>query len=284
MFSLNIIMKIGSIGRGIVGEAIFQGLKSLGNEMSFYDPKLSDSKMYDVLNTDIVFISVPTLPNEKNECDLSILYKVLDELQELNYTGIICIKSTITPGTTQTMIDKYENKNICFCPEFLKERCAYEDFMEHNPICLVGTESEKAFDIIKTIHSPISKTFKMVSPTEAELTKYMQNVYNTYRVLFANGFYEVCKYNKVEYNSVLNSLLERKELDEKYMKCDETMRGPSGPCLVKDCLAFNEYVNKLDLPTKPSIFKTIVNDMKLYPRTVIDGTRTEQEYFGKNIG
>lgn len=277
-------MKIGSIGRGMVGEAIFQGLKSLGNEMSFYDPKLSDSKMCDVLNTDIVFISVPTLPNEKNECDLSILYKVLDDLLELKYEGIICIKSTITPGTTQSMINKYENKNICFCPEFLKERCAYEDFMEHNPICLVGTESEKAFDIIKTIHSPISKTFKMVSPTEAELTKYMQNVYNTYRVLFANGFYEVCKYNKVEYNSVLNSLLERKELDEKYMKCDETMRGPSGPCLVKDSLAFNEYVNKLDLSTKPSIFQTIVNDMKLYPRTVIDGTRTEQEYFGKNIG
>lgn len=277
-------MKIGSIGRGMVGEAIFQGLKSLGNEMSFYDPKFLDSKMSDVLCTEIVFISVPTLPNEDNECDLSILYKVLDNLQNLQYQGIICIKSTVIPGTTQSMIHKYANKNICFCPEFLKERCAYKDFMEYNPICLIGTESEKAFDIIKTIHAPISKTFKMVRPIEAELTKYMQNVYNTYRVLFANGFYEVCKYNNVEYNSVLNSLLERKELDEKYMKCDETMRGPSGPCLVKDSLAFNEYVNKLNLPTKPSIFQTIVNDMKLYPRTVIDGTRTEKEYFGKNIG
>ena len=276
-------MKIGSIGRGMVGEAIFQGLKTLGNDMSFYDPKFSDSNMSDILDTEIVFISVPTLPNKNNECDLSILYKVLDDLQHLQYQGIICIKSTITPGTTQSMIDKYANKNICFCPEFLKERCAYEDFMEHNPICLVGTELEKAFDIIKIIHSPISKIFKMVSPTEAELTKYMQNVYNTYRVLIANGFYEVCKYNNVEYNSVLNSLLERKELDEKYMKCDETMRGPSGPCLVKDSLAFNEYVNKLNLPTKPSIFQTIVNDMKLYPRTVIDGTRTEKEYFGREL-
>jgi nucleotide sugar dehydrogenase len=277
-------MKIGSIGRGMVGEAIFQGLETLGNKMSYYDPKFSDSKMSDVLNTDVVFISVPTLPNENNECDLSILYKVLDDLQTLKYEGIICIKSTITPGTTQSMIDKYENKNICFCPEFLKERCAYEDFMEHNPICLVGTECEKAFDIIKTIHAPISKIFKMVTPVEAELTKYMQNVYNTYRVLFANGFYEVCKHNNVEYNSLLNSLLERKELDEKYMRCDENMRGPSGPCLVKDSLAFNEYVNKLNLPIKPSIFQSIVNDMKLYPRTVIDGTRTEKEYFGKNIG
>lgn len=276
-------MKIGSIGRGMVGDAIFQGLKTLGNDMAYYDPKFMDSKISDIVDTDIVFISVPTLPNEKNDCDLSILVKVLDELQDLKYAGIICIKSTITPGTTQTMIDKYENEHICFCPEFLKERCAYEDFMKNNPICLIGAVSEKAFNIIRTIHTPISKTFKMVQPIEAELTKYMQNVYNTYRVLFANGFYEICKYNNVEYNSILNSLLERKELDEKYMKCDEHMRGPSGPCLVKDSLAFNEYVNKLNLPIKPSIFQTIVNDMNLYPRTVIDGTRTEKDYFGREL-
>ena len=64
------------------------------------------------------------------------------------------------------------------------------------------------------------------------------------------------------------------------MKCNEEMRGPSGPCLVKDTLAFNEYVKGLNLEVKPTIFETMVNDMKLYKRTVIAGTRTEQEYFG----
>ncbi len=276
-------IKIGSIGRGMVGEAIYQGLLSLGNEMSYFDPKFKDNKMEDILNTDIVFISVPTIPNEKNECDLTILIKVLDDLAILNYQGIICIKSTITPGTTQSMIDKYQNKNICFCPEFLRERCAYDDFMKNNKICIIGTNNQKVFEIIKKIHLSICQEFKMVTPIEAELTKYMQNVYNTYRILFANGFYEVCKFNGVEYNSILDSLLVRNELDQKYMRCDENMRGPSGPCLVKDSLAFNEYVKKLDLDIKPTIFQTIVDDIKLYPRTVINGTRTEQEYFGKEL-
>ena len=276
-------MKVGSIGRGMVGEAIYQGLKELGNEMYYYDPRFKESKMEDILHTDVVFISVPTLPNEKNECDLTILIDVLDKLQELEYQGVICIKSTITPGTTEKMIEKYNNEKICFCPEFLRERCAYEDFMQNNKICLVGTKSEFAFSLIKKIHEKISDNYKMVSPIEAELTKYMQNVYNTYRILFANGFYEVCKHNGVNYDSVLNSLLYRKELDEKYMRCNEMMRGPSGPCLVKDILAFNEYVNKLDLMIKPTIFQTIVNEMKLYPRTVIEGTRTESEYFGKEL-
>lgn len=280
----DIVLRIGSIGRGMVGEAIYQGFKNLNFEMSFYDPKFPESKLTDIIETDIVFIAVPTLPNEKNECDISILEDVLEKLKTLDYKGVICIKSTITPGTTEKMIKEYNNDKICFCPEFLKERCAYEDFMINNPICIVGTINLECFQIISKLHENISKTFKMVSPIEAELTKYMQNVYNTYRILFANGMYEVCKFNKVEYNSVLDSLLERKELDEKYMKCDENIRGPSGPCLVKDSLAFNQYVNSLDLKIKPTIFQTIVNDMKLYPRTVVQGTRTEKEYFGKNLG
>jgi len=276
-------MKIGSIGRGMVGDAIFQGLLDLGNEMSYFDPKFKDSKIEDILDSDAVFVAVPTIPNDKNECDLRILFSVLDSLATLEYSGVICIKSTITPGTTQKMIDKYNNDKICFCPEFLKERCAYDDFMLNNKICIVGTTSEKAYEVIKEIHGKICTQFKMVTPIEAELTKYMQNVYNTYRVLFANGFYEVCKHNGVEYNSVLDSLLVRSELDAKYMRCSENLRGPSGPCLVKDSLAFNEYVKTLDLEIKPEIFQTIVNDMRLYPRTVIDGTRTETEYFGKEI-
>lgn len=276
-------MKIGCIGRGMVGNAIYQGLENLKNEMTFYDPVYKESKMFDILDSDCCFIAVPTLPNEKNECDLSILIKVLDELQEMKYVGVICIKSTITPGTTEKMIKKYNNTNICFCPEFLRERCAYEDFMVNNPICVIGTVCENVFNIIKKIHIPISKTFKMVSPIEAELTKYMQNVYNTYRVLFANGFYEICKHNNVTYDSVLNSLLYRGEMDEKYMNCNEKLRGPSGPCLVKDSLAFNQYVNSLNLEVKPKIFQTIVDDMELYPKTVIDGTRNEKEYFGREL-
>lgn len=123
----------------------------------------------------------------------------------------------------------------------------------------------------------------MVHPTEAELTKYFQNVYNTNRILFANAFYEVCKKNNVNYNNIIDNLLIRNEIDDKYIRCNENLRGPSGPCLVKDTLAFNEYVKSLNLQINPNIFSTMVEDIKLYPRTVINGTRTEKEYFGKNL-
>ena len=274
-------MNIGCIGRGLVGDAIYKVLNDLGFNMSFYDIKYQESKIEDIKNTECCFVCVPTFPTENNDCDISILITTLDKLHDMEYSGIICIKSTIIPGTTQQLIEKYKNDKICYCPEFLKERSAYDDFLNNNPICVVGTTNQNTFNIIKDIHKSISTTFKMVHPIEAELTKYMQNVFNTYRIVFANGFYEVCKYNNVEYESILDSLLQRNELDSKYMRCNNNLRGPSGPCLVKDSLAFNNYVNSLNLNIKPTIFSTIVNDMKLYPKTVIEGTRIEKEYFGR---
>jgi UDPglucose 6-dehydrogenase len=277
-------MKIGLIGLGMVGKAIYEGLKlNKNNEMYFYDVKFPESKITDVINTDLVYIAVPTLPDMNNKCDLSILNNVIEQLINLNYNGMICIKSTITPETTINLINKYNNDKICFCPEFLRERCAFEDFTINNKICIIGTLNKNAYELIKLSHENICNEFKMVHPTEAELTKYFQNVYNTNRILFANAFYEVCKKNNVEYNNIINNLLVRKEIDDKYIRCDDNLRGPSGPCLVKDTLAFNEYVKTLNLEIKPNLFSTLVEDMKLYPRTVISGTRTEQEYFGKEL-
>lgn len=274
--------KIGFIGLGMVGKAIYDVLSET-HSTSFYDIKIKDSKIEDVLDSTVLFIAVPTIPDINNQCDLSILNHVMDKLHQLNYQGVICIKSTIIPQTTIQYIEKYNNDKICFCPEFLKERCAYEDFKYNNKICIIGTINLNAYEIIKSCHESICKEFRMVHPTEAELTKYFQNVFNTNRIVFANAFYEVCQKNNVNYNHIIDNLLVRNEIDDKYIRCNEKLRGPSGPCLVKDTLAFNEYVKSLNMNIQPNIFQTLVDDMKLYPKTVIEGTRNEMEYFGKEI-
>jgi len=274
-------MKLGFIGLGMVGKSIHDVLNET-YETICYDIKIADSNIQDVLICDIIFIAVPTLVNHDNTSDLTILNSVMDELHKLNYGGVICIKSTILPETTIGYINKYDNPNICFCPEFLKERSAYNDFKYNNKICIVGTLSQDIFEKVKTVHSQICNEFRMVQPTEAELTKYFQNVYNMNRIVFANAFYEVCKSKNVCYNNIIDNLLVRGEIDRHYLNCDENLRGPSGPCILKDTLVFNEYVKKLP-NNKPGIFQTLIDDSKLYPKTVIGDTRTELEYFGKNL-
>ena len=78
------MMKIGIIGLGMVGKAIYDGLAlNTNNIMSFYDVKFPDSKIEDIFDTDIVYISVPTLPDENNKCNLTILNSVISNLTEL---------------------------------------------------------------------------------------------------------------------------------------------------------------------------------------------------------
>jgi hypothetical protein len=274
-------MEIGVLGMGMVGQAVHDVMRDVGHTTCFFDPKFPGSKFETILNAEIVFVCVPTKPGADDKCDLSILRSVLDQLHEANYRGVICIKSTVLPGTTNALIDFYSNSNICFCPEFLRERSAYDDYRFGNPICVVGTLSDQAYAFVYESHAEVCSEFKKVAPKEAELTKYFQNVYNTNRVLFANAFYEVCIAESVDYDSILDSLLKRNEMDDRYLRCGPTLRGPSGPCLVKDTLAFRAYVSDINLPVRPKQFDAMVHDLAIYPKTVIEGTRTELEYFGE---
>lgn len=102
-------MKIGLLGRGTVGKAVYEGLEYLGHTMSFYDPAYSESKIEHVLDTEIVFICVPTNQAENGDCDTSIVESVVQELANLNYAGLVCIKSTVIPGA---IIRKFFDESI----------------------------------------------------------------------------------------------------------------------------------------------------------------------------
>ncbi len=100
-------MKIGIIGKGTVGSAVYEGLEYLGHTMTFFDPKYAGSNMEHVLDTDVIFISVPTDQAANGDCDTSIVDNVVAELAVNNYTGLVSIKSTVIPGTTDRLQKQY---------------------------------------------------------------------------------------------------------------------------------------------------------------------------------
>ena len=89
-------MKIGVIGVGVVGTAIKRGFEDLGHEVKIHDIKFNTS-IRDVINTDILYLCLPTNSNEDGSCDIEQILKTLKALS--NYKGIIAVKSTIIPGT-----------------------------------------------------------------------------------------------------------------------------------------------------------------------------------------
>ena len=95
-------IKIGIIGVGVVGDAIKTGFEAVGHKVSVHDLRL-DTKINDVLDTEACFLCVPTPPREDGSCNTSIVESVIKELTDLDYSGIVCIKSTVPPGTTERM-------------------------------------------------------------------------------------------------------------------------------------------------------------------------------------
>lgn len=263
-------MRIGVIGLGVIGNAILKGLETQGHTMKGFDIKYPETSINDILDTDLTFICVPTNALPDGTCDISIVDLVTSQLLDNNYQGEVVIKSTVIPGTTKMLSEKY-NRDLHFCPEFLRERCALEDFTKNHDLCVIGTNQPEAFNLIKEAHGSLPQQIVQVTPTEAELTKYFSNVYNALHIVFANGFYEVCKKLGVDYMKVKNAVAKRNNIHDVYLDCHEEMRGYGGMCLPKDTLAFAKLVKDLQLDLE--IFKIIVEENKKFKTTVPPGMR-----------
>ena len=264
-------MKVGVIGKGFVGTAIYEGLGQIDNDMSFHDPK-HGTRLEDIRHTEIVFICVPTDMNEDGTCDTSIVEQVLTDLYvDIGYGGVVAIKSTVIPGTTESLQSQFPFLNIVCVPEFLRERSATSDFVLEHDVLIIGSEKNEHTKVVRDAHGNIPKTMRVMAPIEAELAKYFNNVYNAARITFANGFYEVCDNLGADYQKIYDAMVQRSNIDGHYLRASRSMRGFGGYCLPKDTAAFAAMVNDMELA--PSIFSSIVEDNKLYDVTVFEGMR-----------
>lgn len=257
-------MKIGLLGRGTVGKAVYEGLEYLGHTMSFYDPAYSESKIEHVLDTEIVFICVPTNQAENGDCDTSIVESVVQELANLNYAGLVCIKSTVIPGTSSRLQQAYGNLRIASVPEFLRAKTALADFVHNHDLLIVGTDSTEDFELVKRAHGFYPQYVAHVTPTEAEVVKYFNNVHHAVQVTFANITYDVCQKLGANYMNVYNAITKRDCINPNYLMANKNMRGYGGHCLPKDTSAWNNLIKKLGLDF--GLIQSVINDNEKFTK------------------
>lgn len=264
-------MKIGVIGLGVIGSACKYGFEKLGHKVKIHDTKL-DTKITDVLNTDICYICVPTPSNTDGSCDTSIVDSVVKELEHYNYKGVVAIKSTVKPTTTERL-KKETGLEICFVPEFLRERCAISDFIENHDLLAIGTESNEVFELVKKCHGHYPNNIEKLKPTEAELLKYYSNIYNATKIIFANEMYEICQKVNADYSKIKDAFVKRGTSKDMYLDVNENFRGYAGVCLPKDTKALDSFVKELNLDLK--FFEMINSENNKFKKTVFSGMRTE---------
>ncbi len=249
-------MKIGIIGQGFVGSAINAGLKNFYKVKTFdLDSAKCNSTHEDVcLNSDIIFVCLPTPMRKSGECDTRILEKAIKEIESVCLNAyvpkspILVIKSTIPPGTTSRINDSCK-LDVCFSPEFLTEANSFDDFKNQTRIIIGGPRPatgkikqmfRKAFPEI-----PIIKT----GSNTAEMVKYFTNCFLATKVIFANEMYDICKSHEIDFDKVTEYALYDKRIGKSHLMVPgpDGDRGFGGHCFPKDLAALIHISEKLEI-------------------------------------
>lgn len=265
-------MKIGIVGScGIVGSALTFGFKKLGHKVLEHDIKLN-TKIETLKNTEIIYVCVPTPSLDDGTCDISIVENIAKQLKQINYKGIVALKSTVTPGITDLLYSRYI-LDICHVPEFLRERSAITDFVELNRVLVIGV-SEDRQDIANKIiesHGKYPWAVKIVSPIESETIKLVHNAINALRIVFANEIYSICNQNLSNYDNIKECILLSTEMPDKYLDVNKDVRGYSSICLNKDIPSLIQYAKSLGL--KLPLLSAIPIANNRFKKTPFTGTR-----------
>ena len=198
-----------------------------------------------VEQTDIVFLALPTPPNEDGSADLSHVLRVAEELGTIiKEYKIIIDKSTVPVGTAEK-VHALISKNctapfdVVSNPEFLREGMAVEDFMKPERV-VIGTESERAKEILSRLYAPFVRQGNPVifmDEKSAELTKYAANAFLATKITFMNEIANLCELLGADVDMVRKGIGSDSRIGKRFLFPGV---GYGGSCFPKDVKALNQ--------------------------------------------
>jgi UDPglucose 6-dehydrogenase len=263
-------MKIGIVGLGVVGTAIKKGFEFVGHNVIGHDIKLN-TDIEDLLSTEIVYICVGTPAREDGSCNLDSVNQVITQLDRLDYSGIIVLKSTVTPGTTDTLIKNYGKRKFAFVPEFLRERCAFDDFVNNHNLLVVGTDDDEIYEKILQSHGNLPLYSRKMTVIESELVKYFSNTYKATKITFANSFHRLATSLGADYTKIKETFILHGVKEGEYLSVNDKFGGYGGMCLPKDIKAIDTLTKELNLDL--NIFEFINSENNKFVKKVPKGMR-----------
>jgi UDP-glucose 6-dehydrogenase len=225
------------IGKGKVGEATAQ---TLTTKVDFHDPAKGIT-VNNFHNYDLAIVCVDTLRTSPK--DHQAIKSVLDTLSHVKYTGIVAIRSTVSPEFIGYMEDTYD-LNIVMFPEFMRQT---DDLKMDTPwIVVLGgdiqhTKLVEEFLFTNNYYQDPALAHH-VSAKEAAIIKLCQNAGLATKVIFYNMVNELCEKYNVDYNMVRIGVGADQRVGIQYSVVpspDDGLKGFKGHCLPKDvgCLA-----------------------------------------------
>lgn len=250
---MKIKQKIGIVGNGFVGSAVRYGFSpnvGCDAEVKVYDkdPNKSTDKLSDVIESDIIFLSVPTPSNLDGSMNIDIVDRALTDIDEHGTNAVILLRSTVVPGTTRKLQDKYPNLRLVFNPEFLTERSANFDFINQDRVILGGdiNDVEVAEDLFKSRFGSTLSILKTNYET-AELIKYMTNTFFATKISFLNDMKLIADKSGVIWEDAIDGFIRDGRVGHSHLNVPghDGKYGFGGSCFPKDIQALINFGKEL---------------------------------------
>lgn len=277
---------VGQVGYGFIGNAVVELFRPHVSEVIIYDKEKSVQGPYSVhentivarsieevvASAEVIFVAVPTPMKPSGECHTGIVESVLQDIQNTAVnigrsldSFVVVIKSTVPPGFTRVMQDKYALR-LLFSPEFLTEANSVRDFKTTNRVLLGGDleDARVVFKYFEGVWSDRQATTYVDHPdgpvhiihcesSVAEMVKLSTNVHLTSRVMISNELYLICDKLGIHYDDVktLTQLDRRIGLSHMNVPGPDGNLGYGGHCFVKDTQSLAYISEQLRTSTVP---------------------------------
>lgn len=221
------MIKVGIVGCGFVGGALKAWLEAHNKDVKILVSDPPKGMNDDLSEIDIAFLQIHVPTEEDGTQDLTLMKQLIRGLPNVP----IFVRTTILPGTSD-MLSKETGHQVCYMPEFLTERTHIEDF-EKQTMVFTG-----AVAMLKAIFR--GKKFAVMSPLEAELTKYIHNVFGAYKVTYFNAAKEFVEKMGGNWNNVHTGILLSGYINDThtFVPGPDGKFGYGGKCFPKDVNAF----------------------------------------------
>ncbi|PCI30385.1 hypothetical protein COB55_00250 [Candidatus Wolfebacteria bacterium] len=268
--------KIGFIGQGFIGKNYADDFEKRGFTVIRFAKEepyhLNEGK---IKEADIVFVAVPT-PSTPDGFDDSILRSVM------KYVGkgkTVVIKSTILPGTVESIQTENPDIFVMHSPEFLTEATAEHDAGNPNRnIIGIPTETAEYQDRAKQVLSVLPKaSFEVICKSkEAELIKYAGNNWLYLKVVYVNMLYDLAMNLGCEWDTIRDAMSADPRIGKSHLmpvhvsgtlgsnngnedksSKDNGLRGAGGHCFIKDFAAFRELYARVGDEVGNSVLKSL---------------------------
>ncbi|OYV51721.1 MAG: UDP-glucose 6-dehydrogenase [Acidocella sp. 20-58-15] len=216
-----------------------------------------------VADTDMVFLAVGT-PSRRGDghADLTYVFEAAEQVAAaLTKPVVLVTKSTVPVGTGRRLAELMALRrpdlavSVASNPEFLREGCAIDDFMQPDRI-VIGSDSATATAVLCELYAPLTVKGARLLATgleTAEMIKYAANSFLAMKIAFINEMADMCEKLGAEIGDIATGLGLDHRIGPQFLQAGP---GFGGSCFPKDTQAMVRIAQDAGAPSR--LVETVV--------------------------